>query len=96
MNNNNNSVPEAYSLKQNFPNPFNPSTKIQFDVPRAGHVKLAVYNLLGNQVGLLADGFEDAGSHVISYDASRLASGIYFYRLEAEGHFETKKMILLK
>ncbi len=96
INNNNNSIPQNYSLKQNFPNPFNPSTTIQFDSPKGGHVRLAVYDALGKQVALLADGYEDAGSHIVSYDASRLATGIYFYRLEADGFAESKKMILAK
>ncbi len=96
LNNNNNSVPKSYSLKQNFPNPFNPSTTIQFDSPKGGHVRLAVYDALGKQVALLADGYEDAGSHIVSYDASRLATGIYFYRLEADGFAESKKMVLAK
>lgn len=96
VNNNNGSIPLNFSLKQNYPNPFNPSTTIAYELPKNSNVTLKVYDALGKQVGLLADNYEDAGSHVINYDASRLATGIYFYRLAAGGFTDTKKMILVK
>lgn len=94
--NNNNSVPVVLALRQNFPNPFNPSTTISYDLPKGGHVTLKVFDALGKQVGLLTDGYEYAGSHVVTYNASHLASGIYFYRLEANGSAQSRKMILTK
>jgi choice-of-anchor B domain-containing protein len=96
INNTTGEIPSGFSLKQNYPNPFNPSTTIGYNLPKASYVSLKVYDAVGKQVGLLADEFEQAGNHTISYDAARLASGIYYYRLEAEGYAETKKMILLK
>lgn len=88
--------PVRYSLSQNYPNPFNPSTTIGFDLPQAGRVKLAVYNLTGELVSLLANGNFATGSHRVKFDASGLASGIYFYRLEGEGFMATRKLALVR
>ncbi|KAA0229864.1 T9SS C-terminal target domain-containing protein [candidate division KSB1 bacterium] len=88
--------PAAYSLSQNYPNPFNPSTTIGFDLPQAGRVKLAVYNLRGELVSLLANGNFATGSHRVKFDASGLASGVYFYRLEGEGFVATRKLALVR
>ncbi len=94
--NNNNNVPDNYSLKQNYPNPFNPNTNIKFDVPKAGHVKLTVFDMLGNQVELLVNNEMQAGSYSSDFHANNLASGVYFYRLEAGDFVQTKKMMLTK
>lgn len=89
-------VPGAYSLSQNYPNPFNPSTVIRFAIPVAGNVELRIYNSLGEKVADLVDGFTEAGSHTVQFDASRLPSGIYFYRLVSGSFVETKRMVLIK
>ena len=89
-------VPTEYTLGQNYPNPFNPRTSIRFGLPQAGWVKLSVYDLLGRQVAVLADGPREAGQHQIAFDASALASGIYLYRLEAGDYTAVRKMILMK
>ncbi|HEY3249657.1 MAG TPA: choice-of-anchor B family protein [Ignavibacteria bacterium] len=91
-----NSIPKTFELKQNYPNPFNPSTTVEFNLPRAGHVSIKVFDAIGSQVALLADEYEQAGNHKISFDAARLASGVYFYTMKAEGYLETKKMVLTK
>ena len=75
------SVPLTYALMQNFPNPFNPSTQINFDLPFAGHVSLIIYDVLGREVARLASGFHQAGHHSVTWNASRQSSGVYFYRL---------------
>ena len=94
-------IPKEYALAQNSPNPFNPSTKIQFDLPKAGHIKLSVFNLLGQTVRTLYNEKLAAGRHSIIFDGtdengSKIASGIYFYRLETGDFTQSKKMILLK
>ncbi|MBE0642589.1 MAG: T9SS type A sorting domain-containing protein [Bacteroidetes bacterium] len=83
-------------LKQNHPNPFNPATAISYSVPEAGRVRLAVYNLLGEQVALLHDGWQSAGIYETRFDGTQLASGIYIYRLEAGGVTQTRSMHLVK
>ncbi len=94
-------VPEAFALYQNSPNPFNPVTRIRFDLPRQGYVRLVVYNVKGELVATLADQNMDAGRKEITWDAKDSAgrtatSGVYFYRLVAGEFIETKKMILLR
>jgi hypothetical protein len=89
-------LPKAYALQQNYPNPFNPATEIAFALPKAGLVTLKIYDLLGRQVTTLVNRSMQAGDHRISFDASSLASGIYFYRLESGGFSATRKMVLLK
>jgi len=89
-------IPREYSLNQNFPNPFNPSTTISFDVPNAGHVKLAVYDLNGREVATLVNRNLDANSYTVSFDASALTSGTYFYRIEAASFTAVRKMLFLK
>ncbi|MDZ7359466.1 MAG: T9SS type A sorting domain-containing protein [candidate division KSB1 bacterium] len=88
--------PMAFELAQNFPNPFNPATTISFTLPTASHVRLAIYDLTGALVQILADGEMSAGQHHLNVDASRLASGVYFYRIEAGTYSATRKMILQK
>jgi hypothetical protein len=89
-------VPESYTLGQNHPNPFNPITTINFGLPEDGWVRLRVYDLLGREVAVLVNAYRPAGTHETTFDASHLPSGMYFYRLQANGHGEAKKLILLK
>ncbi len=88
--------PSAFSLRQNYPNPFNPATVLSYTLPEDSHMKLSVYNALGSLVAVLAEGIESAGEHHVVFDASNLASGAYFYRLEAGQNVQQQKMILLK
>ena len=89
--NNISSIPKNFNLSQNYPNPFNPTTKISFDLPRSGNVVLKVYNELGKEVSTLVNSFRNAGSYEITFDASELSSGIYFYNLQANGKRTRKK-----
>jgi hypothetical protein len=89
-------IPDAFKLRQNFPNPFNPSTMISFDVPKTSHVKLTVCDIIGREVETLLDEVKSAGSYNVSWNATRYSSGVYFYKLETPDHFETKKMVLVK
>ncbi len=89
-------VPKTYSLSQNYPNPFNPSTQIQFGLPKSGNVKLIVYDILGREVKTLVNEYRTAGTYQIAFDASSLASGVYFYKIEANDFVQTKKMLLVK
>ncbi len=89
-------LPTGYRLEQNSPNPFNPTTTIQFSVPRESYVRLKVYNFVGQEVATLVDHHVTAGTYKVNWDASRLASGFYLYRLEAEGFAQTKKLLLMK
>jgi hypothetical protein len=94
---NNNSVPNGYILRQNFPNPFNPSTAISFDLPADANVKLVVYDILGNEIISLVDNkFTKAGTYKITWNASSVSSGVYFYKLTAGEFTATKKMLLIK
>jgi hypothetical protein len=88
--------PLTFGLEQNYPNPFNPSTHIKYNVPESGVVKLAIYNTLGEQVAVLVDGMVEAGFYEITFDASNLPSGAYFYRLQSDNNVEAKKMLLMK
>lgn len=88
--------PNEFSLNQNYPNPFNPSTQINFSVPKSGDVKLRVYNMLGQKVSDLFDGLKTKGNHSVTFDASGLSSGVYFYQLEFEGKVLSNKMLLMK
>lgn len=92
----NNNVPKKYTLSQNYPNPFNPSTRIKFGVPKSGMVSLKIYDILGRQVATLVNGYRKAGNYRVNFDASALASGIYFYRVVSGNFVKTKKMILMK
>ena len=88
--------PLSFALGQNYPNPFNPATHIVYTVPAQVHVTLRVYDLLGVQVATLFDGVRPAGSYTATFDASGLADGVYFYRLEAAGFSDTRKLVVLK
>ena len=90
-------APKVFELSQNFPNPFNPATNIQFTVPRDGRATVKIYNALAQEVATPFDGVATAGEyHQVTFDASHLASGIYFSRLEFDGKMQVKKMLLLK
>jgi hypothetical protein len=89
-------LPAELRLQQNYPNPFNPSTTINFSIPKAGYVTLKVYNVLGQEVAILLDGYKNPQTYNIKFDGTGLASGIYLYRLYEGNNLLTKKMILLK
>jgi hypothetical protein len=89
-------LPTNFALHQNYPNPFNPSTMITFDLPKAEHIALRMFDLLGREVAVLEDGLMQAGTYRVRFDGSHLASGIYFARLEAGKFSQTKKLVLLK
>jgi len=85
-----------YSVSQNYPNPFNPTTKIKFSIPKSTHVSLKVYDILGNEVATLVNEEKLAGNYEVEFDAGRLSSGIYFYKLLSGSFSQIKKMLLLK
>jgi hypothetical protein len=85
-----------FKLDQNFPNPFNPSTYISWQSPVAGHQTLKIYDVLGNEVATLLDEEKPTGSYEVEFDASKLASGMYLYKLQVGSFVETKKMLLMK
>ena len=89
-------IPENFSLSQNFPNPFNPTTNIEFTMPKDGNVTLKVYDMIGSEVKTLVEGNHKAGIYNIYFDGSELSSGVYFYRLTAGNFTQTRKMILIK
>jgi len=86
----------AYQLHANWPNPFNPTTAITYDLKESGTVFLRVFDVLGREVAVLVEGDQNAGRHTVTFDGSSLSSGIYFYRLDAGGFTDTKKMVLMK
>jgi hypothetical protein len=97
----NGSVPANYELSQNYPNPFNPGTTIEYGLPVGGPVKLTIYNVVGQKVAVLVDGYVPAGYHQVDWDGhasdgGRVASGVYLYRLETGQTVLTKRMLLLK
>jgi len=89
-------LPLAYRLSQNYPNPFNPSTTIRYGLPHKSIASLIVFNTLGQQVATLVQGEEEAGYHEVRFDASSLSSGVYFYRLQAGGFVQTRKLLLIR
>jgi hypothetical protein len=88
--------PLKYELKQNYPNPFNPTTNISFSLPESQHVKLSVFNSLGQQISTIVDEFKDAGSYDIPFHAADLPSGTYFYKITAGSYNFVRKMLILK
>ena len=90
------SVPKEFRLEQNYPNPFNPTTIIQFGLPQRSNVTLKLYDILGRQVATLVDEELEPGVHKVNFDAEDLASGVYFYRIQAEAFVRTKKLMLLR
>ena len=89
-------TPKEFSLSQNFPNPFNPSTSIQYQVSNISQVTLKVYDVLGNEVATIVNEEKPVGSYEVGFNALDLSSGIYFYKLQAGSFVQTKKMILLR
>lgn len=92
----NENIPESYALRPNFPNPFNPSTDILFDLPETAMVSLVVYDVLGREVVRLVEGELPAGWHRARFDAGSLPSGVYLYRIQAGDFMDTGRMTLLK
>ncbi|MBE2227646.1 MAG: T9SS type A sorting domain-containing protein [Ignavibacteria bacterium] len=91
------SNPTVFALAQNYPNPFNPSTEIKFELPQNTFVTLKVYNAVGQVVAELVNNeYKNAGRYSVSFDGTKLASGIYFYSIVAGSYNEVKKMVLLK
>jgi Secretion system C-terminal sorting domain len=91
-----NNVPNNFYLGQNYPNPFNPSTTISFSIPEEDFVSLKVFNSLGEEVATLVNEIKPSGKYSVSFDASNLTSGVYFYKIKAGKFIGTKKMILIK
>jgi len=91
-----NEIPAAYSVTQNFPNPFNPTTKITFSIPELSFITLKVFDVLGNEIITLFNEEKPAGTYEVEFDGSELTSGIYFYQLQAGSFVKTKKMVLMK
>lgn len=98
-----NNIPDTYELAQNYPNPFNPTTTISWQSPVGSHQTLKLYDVLGKEIATLVDEYREAGKHSVNFDASRLSSGVYFYKIQAMplggqagNYFETKKMLLVK
>ena len=89
-------IPGTFELGQNYPNPFNPTTQISYSIPVKGYVSLKVYNILGEEVATLISGVQPSGDHVITFNAIKYASGVYFYRLQSGNFSDTKKLILIK
>ena len=89
-------VPDKYGLEQNYPNPFNPSTTLRYAIPTEGHVRLQLFNILGGLVATLVDQDQRAGYYQATFDAGRLASGVYIYRIQAMGFVASKKLLLMK
>ncbi len=94
--NNNHSLPGVYSLDQNFPNPFNPTTSIKFSLAKSVLVKFVVFDVLGREVQTLISEKMDAGSYEVSFDGTSLFSGIYFYKITAGDFSQVRKMVLIK
>ncbi|MCL5030085.1 MAG: SpaA isopeptide-forming pilin-related protein [Bacteroidetes bacterium] len=92
----NTEIPTKYQLNQNYPNPFNPTTTIRYDLPKAGFVKITVYNILGQEIRVLVNEEKNPGVYEIKFDAKYLASGIYFYTIRTGDFIQSKKMILLR
>jgi hypothetical protein len=91
----NSEVVRAFELG-NFPNPFNPSTMVRYELPESGHVRLSVYDVMGREVAVLVDGAQVTGTYEVNFNASNLASGVYLYRLQVGTYTQTQKMLLMK
>jgi hypothetical protein len=89
-------IPQYFSLSQNFPNPFNPETSFEFQIPTSGFVSIRVFDLLGHEVANLLNDVRPAGVYRMTWNASTLPSGVYFYRLQAGNNSQVKKALLLK
>jgi subtilisin-like proprotein convertase family protein len=89
-------IPGRFRLYQNYPNPFNPATTIKFDIAKNSEVKIRIYDILGREVNTLVNEFKNAGAYEVKFDASNMASGTYFYKIEASDFVDIKKMVLIK
>ncbi len=89
-------LPKTYALYQNYPNPFNPTTILKYSIPKSSFVTIKVYDIIGREVAALVNEEKPAGNYFITFNASNLASGIYFYRMQAGNFVDTKKLLLLK
>jgi hypothetical protein len=89
-------LPSGYRLSQNVPNPFNPTTTIAYDLPKASNVTLTLYTITGQKLAVLVDGHQNAGYHTVRFDGSDLATGVHLYRLEAGEFVKTRRMVLVK
>jgi len=89
-------VPKTTSLYPNYPNPFNPSTTIKYELPKSSMVRVSVYDMLGCEVSMLVNEGRDAGVHEVKFDGSGLASGVYLYRLRAGAYIQTRKLLLIR
>jgi len=89
-------LPGRFRLEQNYPNPFNPITTIEYSIPARSRVSLKVYDIGGREIATLADGVEGPGPKRVTFDASGVASGVYLYRLQANGHSETKRLLVMR
>jgi uncharacterized repeat protein (TIGR01451 family) len=96
IDNDESSFPLQYKLHQNYPNPFNPITHIKYDLPKSSKVKIDIFNILGQKVITLVDDHKKAGSYSVDFNGSKFASGLYFYRIEADNFQKTRKMIFMK
>ena len=88
--------PDKFELNQNYPNPFNPSTQLSYDLKTDGNVKLTVFNLVGQSVRVLVDGYQTAGYYEVTFDANDLPAGIYLYKLQVGDYSSVKSMTLVK
>jgi hypothetical protein len=93
---NNSKIPTNYSLSQNFPNPFNPETSIRYSIPKQSHVTIKVFDILGREVTTLVNEEKNVGNYEVKFNSKKIASGIYFYRIQAGDFLSTKKMTVLK
>jgi len=91
-----NTIPENFILEQNFPNPFNPSTTIKYLMPKSAFVTLCIYDILGRAVSTIINEWQTAGTYSVNWNAESMPTGVYFYKLSADGFSETKKMILIR
>jgi len=89
-------TPNEFSLQQNYPNPFNPSTTIEYTIPKDGYVSLKVYDITGREIASLVSTYQNSGSYIVTWDASKFSSGVYFYRLITGDYSATKRMVLKK
>jgi hypothetical protein len=89
-------MPVSFGLDQNFPNPFNPSTRIAFRIPESGRIRLSVHDLLGREAAVLVDGVTPAGNHEVRFDAGGLPSGVYVIRLASGALVDARRMLLLR
>lgn len=92
----NNEIPVKYYLSQNFPNPFNPTTKINYGLAKASNVKISVFDMTGKNVSTLVDEYENAGNYYVNFNASSFSSGIYYFKIEAGDFIDVKKMTMIK